>query len=54
MRKAELERDGDRYMEDSSGRLGGDAGKDYEQGSGNGVIYKGRGAMKYREQRKRW
>jgi peptidyl-prolyl isomerase G (cyclophilin G) len=53
IRRAELERDGDRYMDDSSGRLGG--GGEWDDGGGDGVKYKGRGAMKYKEQqRRRW
>lgn len=48
---AELERDGDRAMGMSSGRLGG--GEWDSLGDGD-VKYKGRGAMKFKEQRRRW
>jgi peptidyl-prolyl isomerase G (cyclophilin G) len=51
LRVAELERDGDRYVEDSSGRLGGGGG--WDDPGGNGVKYKGRGAMKFKEHQ-RW
>lgn len=47
-----MEREGDRYMGDSSGRLGGGGGG---AGGGDGIIYKGRGAMKYRDNKpRRW
>lgn len=53
LRKAEMDREGDRYMEDSSGRLGGGGGWD-NSGGGGEVKYKGRGAMKFRDQGRRW
>jgi len=41
---------------DSYGRLGGGGGDSWRAGGAgdSGVTYKGRGAMKYREQKKRW
>ncbi|KAF2433550.1 hypothetical protein EJ08DRAFT_583736 [Tothia fuscella] len=55
LRRSEQERDGDRYMQNPSGRLGGGDRRD-DGGGGGEVKYKGRGAMKFREQKEkeRW
>jgi len=55
LRAEEWERDGgDRRFNDGGGRLGGygdeDAGR---QGNDGGIVYKGRGAMKFKE-KGRW
>jgi peptidyl-prolyl isomerase G (cyclophilin G) len=51
LKRSEHDREGDRYMEDSSGRLGGNGSEWDNMASGDGVKYKGRGAMKFRENR---
>jgi hypothetical protein len=43
----------DRRMEDSYNRLGGGGGGFGDSAGGDSVVYKGRGAMKYREAKKR-
>lgn len=62
LRKVERRREGNRgrYRESNDGRLGGGAFDEYGDEGGDGIVYKGRGSMKYREQqhrdqqRRRW